>query len=127
MPRLVPGKARQLLDEAGQTVVQALLPCLLPQPPGAGTNHSCRCWEPSGAFLHIASIAASLQHIKREHPGLDVICGNVVATWQVRWPLQFALLLLHLRGGHVEGAAGCGGVYAPLAMCSLSAALAYCW
>lgn len=25
----------------------------------------------------------SPQHIKREHPGLDVICGNVVATWQV--------------------------------------------
>jgi hypothetical protein len=24
-----------------------------------------------------------VQHIKREHPGLDVICGNVVATWQV--------------------------------------------
>lgn len=25
-----------------------------------------------------------VQHIKREHPGLDVICGNVVATWQAR-------------------------------------------
>jgi hypothetical protein len=24
-----------------------------------------------------------VQHIKREHPGLDVICGNVVTTWQV--------------------------------------------
>ncbi|KAL4439899.1 hypothetical protein ABPG75_002900 [Micractinium tetrahymenae] len=25
-----------------------------------------------------------VQHIKREHPGLDVICGNVVTTWQAR-------------------------------------------
>lgn len=24
-----------------------------------------------------------VQHIKREHPGLDVICGNVVTSWQV--------------------------------------------
>lgn len=26
-----------------------------------------------------------VQHIKREHPGLEVICGNVVASWQVGW------------------------------------------
>lgn len=25
-----------------------------------------------------------VQHIKREHPGLDVICGNVVTSWQAR-------------------------------------------
>lgn len=25
-----------------------------------------------------------LNHIKREHPGLDVICGNVVTSWQAR-------------------------------------------
>ena len=25
-----------------------------------------------------------ISHIKREHPGLDVIAGNVVATWQAR-------------------------------------------
>lgn len=25
-----------------------------------------------------------LNHIKREHPGLDVICGNVVTTWQAK-------------------------------------------
>eukprot|EP00887_Chlorella_sp_A99_P000477 scaffold17.g477.t1 len=28
--------------------------------------------------------AQMVAHIKREHPGLDVICGNVVATWQAQ-------------------------------------------
>lgn len=30
-----------------------------------------------------------LAHIKREHPGLDVICGNVVTSVQVRLCLAF--------------------------------------
>ena len=43
------------------------------------------CAEAARLLSCLASFQVEMvQHIKREHPGLDVICGNVVTSWQVR-------------------------------------------
>ena len=53
--------------------------------PWRASQHDCRpSHSPLRRLCHAALQAAMIGHIKREHPGLEVIAGNVVASWQAR-------------------------------------------